>query len=252
MFISDALIYVELQKTGSTHIANLFSRYLDGEKQGQHNRPTRQQLSSARMFVSSIRNPWEWYLSLWTYGCDGRGGLRERLLESANSPLWKRCYLDARKPELFREWLRRVHGTEFHEDIGEENGGSKILRSFGFYTYRYLKLCCRNFTDLDSDAVRSVNDLHLFDENNCYVSHWIRTESLESDFINVLRESGRQVSRRDEVEIRSSKKTNTSNRKHPTSFYYDDEAIRSVANREALITSKFDYRFPGASRRATP
>lgn len=248
MFISDALVYVELQKTGSTHIAALLSRFLDGKRKGKHRRPTWELRQSQRTFVSSIRNPWEWYLSLWTYGCDGGGGLRERLLDRESALLWRQCYSDASNPELFRDWLRTLHDPGVSKELGEGYGRSRISALAGFYTHRYFRLCCRNLAALDNNVPSSVEDLCQFDEMNCFISKWIRTESLECDFIRVLKESGQRLSCRDEEKIRSLKKTNTSSRKHPTSYYYDDEAIRSVANKEALIINKFGYSFPHDGR----
>jgi hypothetical protein len=56
MFITDKLVYVQLQKTGSTHIARLLERTVGGEQRGKHNPATQELLDSSRIIVSSIRN----------------------------------------------------------------------------------------------------------------------------------------------------------------------------------------------------
>lgn len=245
MFVSDTIVYVQLQKTGSTHIAELFSRFVGGKKKGKHNKPKSILMQSSRKFISSIRNPWEWYVSLWTYGCDGRGGLCERLFATKNAEIWRHCYADSRRPELFRQWLGMVYNPSFTSDLGEGYGKSKVFGVAGFYTFRYLNLCCRNIHTLPNEQLQSVNDLLLFERNNCYISQWIRTESLERDFIDIVLASGRQITRDDEELIRSLKRINTSSKNHPTRFYFDDEAIQAVAEKEALIIRKFGYTFPG-------
>ena len=68
-----------MQKTGCTHIASLLSRLFDGEQIGKHNAASDNQINSDAYFLSSIRNPWDWYLSLWTFGVQGNGGLMHRL-----------------------------------------------------------------------------------------------------------------------------------------------------------------------------
>lgn len=245
MFVNDKLVYVELQKTASTHIADLFSKTVGGKKKGKHNKPKRTLLESSRLFISSIRNPWDWYVSLWTFGCDGRGGVHERLIDTKNAELWKQCYADSSNPELFREWLGMVYEPRFIHNVGEGYGKSQVVGVAGFYTFRYLNLCCRNINTLKGDQIKSIDDLLLFERNNCYISKWIRTESLERDFLDIVTSSGQHITRDCEQLIRSLKKTNTSSRDHPARFYYNKEAIRSVAEKEALIIRKFGYSFPG-------
>ena len=87
MLISEKLIFVELQKTGSTHIKGLLRKLLGGENDGKHNVPTPEQIDSGRKFVASVRNPWSWYLSLWSYGCLQKGELFERL---TNEKKWRK------------------------------------------------------------------------------------------------------------------------------------------------------------------
>jgi hypothetical protein len=95
MLISEKLIFVELQKTGSTHIKGLLRKLLGGENDGKHNVPSPEQIASGRKFVASVRNPWSWYLSLWSYGCLQKGELFERL---TNEKKWRNL-LDVKKTE---------------------------------------------------------------------------------------------------------------------------------------------------------
>lgn len=78
MFISKDLVFVELQKTGCTHIRKLLSDIVGGSLDGKHNYPIPELMEINRPFVGSIRNPWELYVSLWAFGCDQKGGLYER------------------------------------------------------------------------------------------------------------------------------------------------------------------------------
>src|SRR5450432_3433162 len=125
----DQLTYIQMQKTGCTHIATLLSNLFHGRQIGKHNAATEDQILSNKYFISSIRNPWEWYLSLWTFGVQGNGALRHRLtkrhfsrcLKSAiNHPktahvslfhelsksvdLWRSVYDRSDNVESFRRW----------------------------------------------------------------------------------------------------------------------------------------------------
>lgn len=87
MLISDKVVFVELQKTGSTHIKNLLKETVGGKNDGKHNVPSRELLASGREFLGSVRDPWGWYLSLWSYGCQQQGKLYQRL---TNAKRWER------------------------------------------------------------------------------------------------------------------------------------------------------------------
>lgn len=264
MFITDKLVYIQLQKTGCSQIANLLQQTVGGEQRGRHNAATKDLLNSSRQFVCSIRNPWEWYVSLWSYGCDGKGGFRKsvternpRALIHAHNPIslgrlihrelvkktkrWARCYEHPGDPASFREWLRMLYNPEFRFDFGEGYGESTVHGLAGLYTYRYLRLCCRNTGVIHKRRFRSDNDLENFDNDNCYISKWIRNESLESDFIEAVSCCGEELSSSDTRMIYTRKRANVSSRSQPTGFYYDDETADLVRRREALIVRKFGY-----------
>jgi hypothetical protein len=78
MFITDKLIYIQMPKTGSTHIALLLSQIFDGKEAEKHIAASKDQINSGVYLLSSIRNPWDWYLSLWTFGVQGNGSLLAR------------------------------------------------------------------------------------------------------------------------------------------------------------------------------
>lgn len=83
MFVSDKLIFIELQKTGSTHVRHLLTELLGGSLEGKHNAPTPEVLAQGLPILGSVRNPWSWYVSLWTYGCQKKGVLYQRLIDPA-------------------------------------------------------------------------------------------------------------------------------------------------------------------------
>src|SRR6185503_14274720 len=79
MFVSDRLIYLQMQKTASTHVARVLAEVVGGEQHQQHIRLRVE--PEGRLVAISIRSPWDWYVSLWAYGCregGGRSGVFQR------------------------------------------------------------------------------------------------------------------------------------------------------------------------------
>ncbi|WP_143537594.1 hypothetical protein [Rubrivirga marina] len=267
MFKSDKFIYIQMQKTGCTHIAKLLSELFDGEQLGKHNAATPDQIQSDRHFISSIRNPWDWYISLWTFGVQGNGGLFQRLTTknllphvkasisnprrnypglvnelSRDASLWTRLYDDSDNVESFRTWLRSIHDPSNSLSIGEGYGNTKISSFCGFMTYRYLYLCCAN-SDLLAKSVANKSDLKDYEKDNCYIDSFIRQESLECDLCLAI-ENVRSISQEEREFIYKAKKTNTSKRSLSASDYYDEGSIELVRSRDRLLIDKFDYSPP--------
>ena len=252
MFISEKIVFIELQKTGSTHIRTLLSYLLEGQRIGKHNLPTPEIFTSQRSFLGSVRDPWEWYVSLWAFGCDQKGGFYNSLTRPKKKALvgnlvgkwkcynWKRSYSNVHDASCFRDWLYMMHHKRYWNDFSEGYGLSPIKELAGFLTYRYLKLFCQK----DFSTITSINDLKDFEKNNCYIDYFISNENLEEDLITVLRLCGIEISETQKDRIYSYKKTNTSSRKEKSSFYYDNDTIALVQDREKLIIDKFGYTPP--------
>ena len=272
MFVSDKLIFVELHKTASTHVKSILSEVLEGESVGKHNQLSRELLKRNRVVVGSIRNPWDWYVSLWGYGCDGRGGMFDstanrsqqgirglgwtvnprsafaRLIENLfkkRERIWQSTYRDVEDAEAFRRWLRLVHTPEFFEDLGEGFAFWPGNTEVGLMTYRYLSLFC--VTEEDStrlDDLASFESIVQFEKEELFIDSFVRQESLEDDLGLILQDCGSSFYARFEDLIARKSKENTSSRKRDLSYYYDQESCRLVAERERVIIAKFGYNQP--------
>ncbi|HFD31101.1 MAG TPA: hypothetical protein ENJ28_00100 [Gammaproteobacteria bacterium] len=269
MFQCDQLIYIQMQKTGCTHIASILSKLFDGKKIGKHNAATPEQLASNRYFISSIRNPWDWYLSLWTFGVQGNGGLRYRLTNrdlrgciksiiknqnrsyhalflelTKDTNVWRSVYDRSDNIESFRRWLRLMNDPKNSHFLGEGYGDTAITDLCGFMTYRYLYLCCRNVEKMkEPGLVLDFKDIVQFDADNCYIDFFIKQESLEDDLCKAI-EKVRPLTQNERDLIFGKGKKNTSKRSLLISDYYDKESIELIRSRDRLLIDKFDYSFP--------
>lgn len=264
MFVSDRFIYVQMQKTGCTHIASLLERICPGETVGKHNRATAEQQASGRCFISSTRNPWDWYLSLWTYGAQGRGGIASKLTrrhwrgplrQALRNPAhgipalineyrkdiagWQRSYQRSDDVDSFRHWLRMVHDPKNFHDLVPGASISGLAPKVGLMTYRYIGLCWKAPELLNTTT--ELSSLKELDASNCYIDSFIRQESLEDDLWRTL-DSLNLVSEADHPTVYGAQKENTSHRPRSIQDYYDAQSIELVRRRDALLIEKFGYR----------
>ena len=261
MFVTDRLVYLQLQKTGCTHIARLLAQICPGEQVQKHNRLPPELRASGRIILGSIRNPWDWYLSLWSYGCGKKGALYKRLvardldrnkasasgnLSEKHSPLfaWHNAYGNNDEPEHFRQWLRMVQNPDNRYDLGERYAESPLSLGNGFFTYRYLYLYTGNLETLFSPAITSPENLRAVIENDNLLDFTIRNEQLEDDLVKGLAHCGITLNQDQTNLIYSAPRTNTSLRRKPAADYYDRDTIELVRARDQFLIEKYRYTAP--------
>lgn len=267
MFITDKLIYLQMQKTGCTHIASLLSKHVGGKQHGLHN--WLESYDTNKFIVGSVRNPWDWYVSLWAYGCSQRGGFQRRLtshhslgtllkrglkrkfrevMKEPRKPisLWKSTYEDPDNQENFRKWLKLVYDPRRKTDLGEDYSYSSISSFAGFMTYRYCYLHLRDFFRKRNFAgINDIDELRAFDKTHNLLDGIIRTESLEDDFIRVVQRAGHKLSKATIKAIKDSSKVKTNPSQHrSTSYYFDEETRNLVSQKEEFIIEKYGYKPP--------
>ncbi|MGA1868176.1 MAG: hypothetical protein ACMUJM_06470 [bacterium] len=256
MFITDKLIYLELQKTGSTYIASLMSKCVEGTRIGRHN--LLKDYETNKFIVGSIRNPWDWYVSLWAFGCGKKGELYNRLTNRkiiSHHPfhelakpihLWKDAYKDYTSPNCFQSWLRLIHDTRRKMDIGENYYKSSICEFGGLMTYRYCKFYLKNFLSKRySTNIHTLDELKNLDKKSNILKGTIRNESIKDDLIRVLHDAGHTIDKKIILQIYNNinKKINQSEHLDPK-YYYDKETIGLVAQRDKFLIEKYSYAPP--------
>ena len=275
MFVADSLLYLELQKTGGSHIRRLLKKYTDGDVDGKHNRLRE---APDRAVIGSIRNPWDWYVSLWAYGVSGKGAIRVRtgkgldidyyyrglpkamgknwlspgeflncLQQDMRKPVqqWQQAYKNSADPELFRAWIRLLFDEKRRFDIGEGFGFSPLSKHAGLLTYRYFRLFTLGDHVFHDQRLSGPESFAEYDAEFNITSSMIKTESLEQDFVQALSDAGLALTEQQVAEILNKQggKTNVSQRK-PVDFYYDEETAELVARGDRYIIEKYGYQSP--------
>lgn len=268
MFVTDQLIYLQLHKTGCTHVEMLLDTLLGGSRIGKHERMPDEFRDSGKFVLGSVRNPWDWYVSLWAYGCGGQGGLyrsltapprfrghgfslapwtaTRRLFHDLARPTrrWRKVYANADDPGLFREWLRMVHDPRRRHDLGEGYPDSPLSLYAGFFTYRYAALYARDADAVYAPEIAEPARLKAVIEQDTLLRFAIRNEHLEDDLAGALARCGIGLNAAQREIVYSGRRTNASRRRHP-GYYYDRETLDLVARRDGLLIEKYGYSAPG-------
>lgn len=270
MFISDKIVFLELQKTGCTHIRNLLEELVGGKLVGKHNQASRDLFTEGRVFLGSVRDPWDWYVSLWGFGCHRKGtvfgnvttqGIKFKGRHWKDNPLsalhellqsrpnrmadkWRRTYQDVNDPGAFREWLHMMHDKQCRPDV-EGYAHSAAGQVTGYLTYSYLKLfACRKGQSDALNAITTSDQLVDFEARHCFIDHFIRNDHLESDLLDALKSAGFEFSAATESKVLSRPRTNTSSRKRNLDYYYDASSEQLIDYWDRLVVEKFGYRVP--------
>ncbi len=280
MFECNELIYVQMQKTASQHIAKLLMQLFNGRIIGKHNSATPEQLQSNAYFVGSIRNPWDWYVSLWNFGVAGRGALLHNLTRrepcrafknilrkpthwtayqqaidvlSKDVKKWRTVYSNDDEIASFRRWLTLIHNSNNY--ALDNSYGCMSSRStkhydmnerWGFMTYRYISLHCHCKQPTKELHFGDFERLQKFDNEYCYIHYFIRQEVLEDNLCTAIAQV-KTLTDAEKSLIFNAKKTNTSARTLLLADYYDQASIDLVQEKERLIIEKFKYSPPTIS-----
>jgi len=272
MLITDDIAYLELHKTGCSHVLKILKAIYGDACQihGKHNtydtvfHPSERAKFDALTKVGNIRNPWDWYVSLWSFGCQGEGGLHSRLtvqrdlkwhrlsgirkrmrpllgqdLPRRSTQYWKSLYADVNDVQAFRAWLRAIIAEPGHS-LGEGYKVKPLSKVAGLMTYRFMKL----YTYRDELAqVDSPSGLALAFAKDGFVEVMLRNEYLHDDLKTHAVTLGTTLEHMTEVLSQFTSRTNASHRNRDFRAYYDDETKALVARADAYLIDTFGYTF---------
>jgi hypothetical protein len=276
MLVGERLIYLQLQKTGSTRITDLINATVGAVERSKHDRIRRDDLedpaNADRYVVGSIRSPWSYYVSLWAYGCRRAGGIYERTTASPRQdqpkalkgtlhkktiPLsdrdrkarrrvkrWKTTYTDTDDREAFRRWITWLNDPEYLVDVGEGYGKSAISTHAGMLTYRFFVLFTAGVVPGEPhEHLDSIEALRAHYNDHLLCRGMVRMEHLADDLEKVMLEAGYDLTDAQRAVIHGTTDARGENRsKHrPTEWYYDDETHELVGRRDRFIIEQYGY-----------
>lgn len=181
------LVYLDVQKTGSTHIGWAL-RHLLGEEPVRFRKHSRVLWPSRdKMHFISVRDPVRQYISLFRYGCDGRGAIARRIRRRGHGDLYQPT------PEHLRHWLRLVLDPRQAHWLGEGYAWSGMAPLVGFMSFRVIALSLPGPL-WALRRVRSQEALRKLLNERALPHYVVRNESLNQDLLTMLQREENRLS----------------------------------------------------------
>lgn len=248
-------IYLDVNRTGSTHIIEILRKISETKERhvwrhypvsaaGFLVRP------AGRPVFASVRNPWSWYVSLWGHGLDGHSAIRRFMADKLSASEVAEFYDEDQPAVSFRKWLTAIHDPGFADRVLKEGyPQSGLAPILGLYSYRFLRITTlfpwfhlrpRNIPD-PARAVEFLRRRRIYQT-------MLHTENLTEEFAAFVKEHGPQCHFKPDAErtVRTTaqRKRNASTKALPHyRDYYDDRCAALVAERDRLFLDEFGYRF---------
>jgi hypothetical protein len=234
------MAYLDVNKTGSTFVSAFLRAHLDDEevsfvKHGRIElRPPR-----GRLHLISVRDPVEQYLSLFSYGCDRKGDIHNRLLAHGWGDLYRR------DQESFERWLDRVLDPANAWLLAREYRLSGCARHVGLMSYRVARLAIPGSV-VRLRAVRAPGDIVSVYRRHSVVDAVVHTETLAADLDSFVSATAGQLPWKPSAEqaraaLGTSARVNASRRVDDHGISVSSSAREAIRAREVLLVEEFGY-----------
>ncbi|MFN3712205.1 MAG: sulfotransferase family 2 domain-containing protein [Alcanivoracaceae bacterium] len=183
MYEFENLVYLDVQKTGSTHIGRILREALDERliRFNKHKSVSRHHPD--KVYTLSVRDPVSQYLSLFRYGCDKRGSLYKKLRRKGRADLY------VPTQDGFENWLRVVLAPESSSLLGWRYSFSGCAGLMGFMSFRTLSLNLPSPT-FKLRRAKTREQMLLLLSSHGMATHIIHNESLEQDLLELFHQHG--------------------------------------------------------------
>lgn len=249
-------IYLDVYKTGSTHI-NFLLKKIVKEKPVRVKRHA--PLTKGRPFTwkggklvfATVRNPWDWYVSMWAYGHTVENPLYEHIKQGFGQDKLNELYEMDNPKVAFPKWLKSMHDPAFLAQAlkGHRLPTSGLMGFMGFYTYRFMRVTMpypeiflrKPFINSMDGAIAAQRKWAMYDV-------LMKSETLDQEFAEFAATRGRELGFSDNavdiINKQAEKHKNVSKRTLESyRDYYTDELRELVATRDRFFIDLFGYRF---------
>jgi hypothetical protein len=241
MYEFENLVYLDVQKTGSTHIGRILREALDERLIRFNKHKTVSRFNPDKVYTLSVRDPVSQYLSLFRYGCDKKGSLYKKLLRKGRADLY------VPTQDGFENWLKVVLTAENSSLLGWRYSFSGCARLMGFMSFRTLSLNLPSPT-FKLRRAKTREDISSLLSAHGMASHVIHNETLEQDLLALFQQYDDKLKLRHSADairemVTGKPKTNVSEsaadiRKDALST----EILALLKQREWLLYEHFGYR----------
>jgi hypothetical protein len=238
----DGFIYLDVYRTGSTLVLKRIAEATGRKPLRFHRHASVSRgrplavLSRKPAFVA-VRNPWDWYVSLWAFGAGGNSAIRRYLAAILTEAEIASLYDWRRPAPSFRHWMRIIHDpSKLDRFMAEHMPQSGLSPLMGLYSYRFLRVATYYPRLLLRKPFVGSAAGHL--QRFKSYGEVLRTETLDDDLDSLFLKLSLPVKPRPTRTMNASERTLASYRD-----YYDDETRDLVARRDRLFSEIFGYSF---------
>ncbi len=172
------IVYLDVQKTGSSYIARFLKNTLELPLLARQMHAAPQARRPDAFYFISVRNPLAQYISLYRYGLEGRGGMVARFSEAGMAGYYQP------DPAGFERWLAFIIAPENAAFFGTRYHNSRP-GLIGLQSFRFLSLSFINPVPL-LKAVREKSALRALYAEKKIHGHVVKTETLNQDLEKLL------------------------------------------------------------------
>jgi len=222
-----------IEKCGGSFINNLLVEHLFGSSTGGHCNYKKNHLKNKihkgvekPLIIGLIRNPYNFYLSLWSFGCQKKGEFYRRHIKIRPTAAY--LYEDSYNYHNFKVWVREILGLS--ERIKNIDLRNQPKYGVGLLTIEFI------WTYLGDNYEKALGDLSY----NGNFDYFLQLEKWKEDVIPLFQKIGMTVGDRLRNKILDLKPLNKSDHDH-ISKYYDQKTKNLIRKREWYIFEKFGY-----------
>lgn len=241
MVITKKHVYIHLPKTGGTFLTSLLRTSLNCSlAKREHSSISLEQKNTIykdKIIVGSIRNPFDYYVSTFSFAARAPGPVRRRAIFGVKSkPLFekypeiKELFNDGMDVSNFQKWLpiflndMELDWPKIYLPKNSILEGYRHEHDIGYLTWVFMKM----FYELDLSYLDTP-------EKNKIADIYIKTETLN--------EQASEIFDIDIKKLNSRPKSNGFKRHKDYREYYNDELIEMVYRKDKYIFDKFGYKF---------
>lgn len=256
MFLNNQYCYVDMDKTGTVYVNSKLESLNKDYYFKHHEIPSNEIINNQKIIkFGTIRDPWSWYLSLWSYACLNKsmagvynnftrfkpftsyGNVNNKFLAFLKKQITyinlnlkfntEDLYSNVLNPNLFRKWLNIVLSDKFIPIVDYPLYHSNLYNYCGLYTKQMIKFYFKNH-NINQGIIDLNSGLSEFLEDNCYINDFIDLKHLDSN----LKHFFDKYKFHPEQSLTISKRANVSSR---NITYYTQETYELVLENEKIM-----------------
>lgn len=242
MFITNDFIYLRFPRAATLYTVSVLRKLFEG-RQYRRYRDRHDGLWAipkdwrhGKKVISTIRNPWEWYLSYWSMACKKKHffSTRRSAPRITKGPV-SELYKDKMDIKLFRLWLHWI--LVDCKPFEREFDTMPYRTNTGFYTYWFARVFNLNFWNLKTINYSAVAD-HCID-------YWFYYPTLRTQLVAFFKLSKDQQKELDKYNTKPLQraKRHVVKRK-PLKEYYTQELIDLIKEKDRHVIKLFGYKTP--------